>query len=274
MINALMCVCGKKFNPVSSSCKIALNMKQVTVIYRNGYLALKEATLSVPQGTIAGLLGVNGSGKSTLFKAIMGFLSPVRGAIQVFGLSPSQALKRHLVSYVPQSEEVDWSFPVLVENVVMMGRFGHMGMMRIPSQQDKIAVDRALERVGMTAFRKRQIGELSGGQRKRIFLARAIAQDGWFILLDEPFTGVDLKTEQQIMELLQGFRDEGRTMLVSTHNLASVPTFCDYTILLKGIVLACGPTQNVFTRQNIELAFEGSLQHFSGIEAVLFSQND
>lgn len=144
----------------------------------------------------------------------------------------------------------------------MMGRYGHMGFLRRPSATDRKMVDQALERVNMTAFRKRQIGELSGGQKKRVFLARALAQDGQVILLDEPFTGVDVKTEDQIIDLLRDLRAEGRVMLVSTHNLGSVPEFCDRTVLIKGTVLAHGPTETVFTPRNLERAFGGVLRHF------------
>ncbi|ODT11093.1 MAG: manganese/iron transporter ATP-binding protein, partial [Kaistia sp. SCN 65-12] len=173
-----------------------------------------------------------------------------------------EALRRNLIAYVPQAEEVDWTFPVLVEDVVMMGRYGHMGMMRIAKAADHEAVATALERVDMGAFRKRQIGELSGGQKKRVFLARALAQDSRVILLDEPFTGVDVKTEDQIIALLRELRAEGRVMLVSTHNLGSVPEFCDRTILIKGTVLAHGPTAETFTQENLQRAFGGVLRHF------------
>lgn len=232
-----------------------------TVTYRNGHTALRDATFDTPTGTITALVGVNGSGKSTLFKAIMGFVRLARGEIRILGLPVNTALKRHLVAYVPQSEEVDWNFPVLVEDVVMMGRQGRMGFLRRPRHQDHEAVEAALARVNMSEFRKRQIGELSGGQRKRIFLARALAQDSRVILLDEPFTGVDIKTEEQITSLLRELRDEGRVMLVSTHNLGSVPEFCDRTVLIKGTVLASGPTEDVFTRANLEQAFGGVLRH-------------
>ncbi|MEL4071207.1 manganese/iron ABC transporter ATP-binding protein [Ochrobactrum sp. GPK 3] len=233
-----------------------------TVTYRNGLTALRDASFRIPTGTIAALVGVNGSGKSTLFKAIMGFVRVARGSIRVLGMTVEEALRKNLVAYVPQSEEVDWNFPVLVEDVVMMGRYGHMGMMRIPKTADHEAVANALARVNMSEFRKRQIGELSGGQKKRVFLARALAQDGRVILLDEPFTGVDVKTEEQIITLLRELRDEGRVMLVSTHNLGSVPEFCDRTILIKGTVLAYGLTADTFTQKNLEMTFGGVLRHF------------
>lgn len=236
--------------------------RDVTVTYRNGHTALRGASFEIPTGTITALVGINGAGKSTLFKAIMGFVPAAKGEISVLGMPVSEALRQNIVAYVPQSEEVDWTFPVLVEDVVMMGRYGHMGFFRRPKPADHAAVTQALDRVNMAAFRHRQIGELSGGQRKRVFLARALAQEGQVILLDEPFTGVDVQTEDAIVALLQDLRDEGRVILVSTHNLGSVPEFCDRTILVKETVLAYGPTEETFTRENLELAFGGVLRHF------------
>ena len=238
-----------------------LSVEGVTVTYRNGHTALRDATFQIPTGTITALVGVNGSGKSTLFKAIMGFLRLAKGSISVLAAPAKEALRKNVIAYVPQNEEVDWSFPILVEDVVMMGRYGHMNFMRIPAARDRAAVTDALARVGMADSRKRQIGELSGGQKKRVFLARALAQDGRVILLDEPFTGVDVKTEDAIVQLLRDLRDEGRVMLVSTHNLGSVPEFCDRTVLLKQTVLAYGPTEQVFTQENLERAFGGVLRH-------------
>ncbi len=239
-----------------------IHARDVTVTYKNGHTALRNASFDIPTGTITALVGVNGAGKSTLFKAIMGFVPATKGEITILGHSVKGALKKNIVAYVPQAEEVDWSFPVLVEDVVMMGRYGHMGFLRIAKPTDQAAVTDALKRVGMIEFRKRQIGELSGGQRKRVFLARALAQEGKVILLDEPFTGVDVKTEDAIIELLRDLRNEGRVMLVATHNLGSVPEFCDRTVLVKGTVLADGPTKAVFTQANLEKAFGGVLRHF------------
>lgn len=234
----------------------------VSVRYRNGLVALDNATFAIPRGSIAALVGVNGAGKSTLFKAIMGFVPLARGEIGILGQPVRAALKAGTVAYVPQAEEVDWTFPVLVEDVVMMGRYGRMGFLRIPTAADRAAVTEALARVGMADYRHRQIGELSGGQRKRVFLARALAQDGRVILLDEPFTGVDVQTEEAIITLLSEMRAEGRVMLVSTHNLGSVPEFCDQVVLVKGTVLNYGPTETTFTRENLEAAFGGVLRHF------------
>ena len=243
--------------------QVGLMARDVTVSYRNGHTALWNASFEIPRGTVTALVGINGAGKSTLFKAIMGFVPAAQGEIRILGMTVKEALSKNLVAYVPQSEEVDWAFPVLVEDVVMMGRYGHMGFLRRPKAVDHEAVDQSLRRVNMQDFRHRQIGELSGGQRKRVFLARALAQDGQVILLDEPFTGVDVQTEDQIVALLRELRNEGRVMLVSTHNLGSVPEFCDRTVLVKGTVLSYGPTETTFTRENLEQAFGGVLRHFT-----------
>lgn len=251
-----------------------LSASGVTVTYRNGHTALWDASFEAPRGTITALVGVNGAGKSTLFKAIMGLVPAVSGDIRVLDHSVPEALKQNLVAYVPQSEEVDWDFPILVEDLVMMGRYGHMGFLRRPRSKDREAVEQALQRVGMQDHRTSQIGELSGGQRKRVFLARALAQDGQVILLDEPFNGVDAKTEEQITELLRELRDEGRVILVSTHNLGTVPEFCDRAVLVKGTVLGCGPTETTFTRENLERAFGGVLRHFTITAQTLHTDGD
>lgn len=262
-MNVPLNVLTKVFNaPASDDAGAGLIVRDATVTYRNGHTALRDASFKIPTGTITALVGVNGSGKSTLFKALMGFVRLAKGDIRILGLPVHQALKKNLVAYVPQSEDVDWNFPVLVEDVVMMGRYGHMGMMRRAKPVDYQAVSDALARVSMTDYRKRQIGELSGGQKKRVFLARALAQDSRVILLDEPFTGVDVKTEEAIIKLLRDLRDEGRVMLVSTHNLGSVPEFCDRTVLLNRTVLAYGETETIFTQTNLEKTFGGVLRHF------------
>ncbi|MDG1736731.1 MAG: manganese/iron ABC transporter ATP-binding protein [Paracoccaceae bacterium] len=259
---------------VSNSQAAGIKVENVTVTYRNGHTALRDASFEIPAGTVTALVGVNGAGKSTLFKAIMGFVPASRGKIALMGRTVKEALRDNMVAYVPQAEEVDWTFPVLVEHVVMMGRYGHMGFLRRPSAIDHAAVEQALQRVNMQDFRQRQIGELSGGQRKRVFLARALAQDGKVILLDEPFTGVDVKTEDQIINLLRELRDEGRVMLVSTHNLGSVPEFCDRTVLVKGTVLNYGPTETTFTPENLKEAFGGVLRHFTLGGADLHDDGD
>lgn len=234
-----------------------LNVTDLSVTYNNGKLALYNVSCYVPAGTITALVGPNGGGKSTLFKSIMGFIKPTTGNITIGGLSVVKAQKRQLIAYVPQADDVDWNFPVSVFDVVMMGRYGHMNFLRIPHLKDRRLVMESLARVGMTEFRHHQIGELSGGQKKRAFLARALAQEGKVILLDEPFTGVDVKTEKQIIDLLMQLRSEGHTILISTHDLASISTFCDRTILLNRTVLAQGTTEETFTEENLVMTFGG-----------------
>jgi manganese/iron transport system ATP-binding protein len=241
---------------------LTLEAADVSVTYPNGHTALRNASFRLEGGTICALVGVNGSGKSTLFKALMGFLTPTSGRVEINGRPVREAQKQSWVAYVPQAEEVDWSFPVSVHDVVMMGRYGYMNFLRLPRAADRAAVEESLRRVGLWEFRDRQIGELSGGQKKRVFVARALAQRGRVILLDEPFTGVDVGTEEAIVALLRELRAEGRLILVSTHNLGSVPEFCDQVVLINRTVLAFGPTAQVFTAENLIAAFGGALRHF------------
>ena len=239
-----------------------LDVEDVSVAYPNGHLALHDASFQLRGGTICALVGVNGSGKSTLFKSIMGFVTPRAGSVKINSLPIRTVLKQHLVAYVPQAEEVDWQFPVSVWDVAMMGRYGAMNFLRIPRAEDKAKVEESLRRVSMWEFKDRQIGELSGGQKKRVFLARALAQGGRVILLDEPFTGVDVNTEEAIIQLLRELREAGCIILVSTHNLGSVPEFCDQAVLINRTVLAYGPTSEVFTEQNLAATFGGVLRQF------------
>lgn len=244
-----------------SDTALHLNVDNISVTYSNGHTAIQNAEFQLRGGSICALLGVNGSGKSTLFKTIMGIIRPTQGQVTLDGLSVAKALKQNLIAYVPQSEEVDWNFPVLVRDVVMMGRYGKMSFLRIPSKEDKQQVAYALARVGLTELAQRQIGELSGGQKKRVFLARALVQQGRVMLLDEPFTGVDIKTENAIVELLRQLRDEGHLILVSTHNIASVPEFCDRVVLINKTVIANGPLETTFTAENLENTFDGALRN-------------
>lgn len=252
--------------------EIGIDIENVTVAY-HGKVALHSASLQLKAGTICGLVGMNGAGKSTLFKAIMGFVKPNTGRVLINGLPIRQVQKSNLVAYVPQSEEVDWNFPVNVYDVVMMGRYGYMNLLRIPRSIDKQAVRESLERVEMWQMRDRQIGELSGGQKKRTFFARALAQQAKVLLLDEPFAGVDIKTEKMMINLLMELRQTGHTILVSTHDLESITTFCDKVVLINRSILAYGNTSEVFTEENLSRTFGGSVGDFSSAKSRLTQVN-
>ncbi len=254
---------------------LTLDVQHLAVRYANGHQALQDASLSLQGGTICALAGTNGSGKSTLFKAILGFVRPQSGTVAINHLPVAAALRQQLVAYVPQAEEVDWQFPVSVADVVMMGRYGAMNTFRQPRAADRAAVDLSLRRLGLESYRHRQIGELSGGQKKRVFLARALAQGSRLLLLDEPFTGVDLQTEEAIIDLLRELRAAGAIVLVSTHNLGSIPHFCDQVALIKGTVLACGPTATTFTETNLQATFGAALrQSHSGPSPLHWLSDD
>lgn len=218
---------------------LAIDVSCVTVRYGDT-LALDNVDLQVAHGAVTGLIGMNGSGKSTLFRTIMGVTTPSAGSVRIDGEPPQLARASGAVAYVPQAEEVDWSFPVSVRDVVMMGRYGKQGILRRASRADRDAVDTALARVGLSDLASRQIGRLSGGQKKRTFVARAIAQDARVLLLDEPFAGVDKPSEAMITRVLIELAAEGRGVIVSTHDLAGLPDLARDVVLLRNRVLFHG----------------------------------
>ncbi|WP_278971902.1 metal ABC transporter ATP-binding protein [Mobiluncus mulieris] len=218
-------------------------------------VALTGATLAVSAGRICGLAGMNGSGKSTLFKSIMNSVPRLAGTVEVAGMDANVARKRGLIGYVAQSEEIDWDFPVSVNQVVMMGRYGFMGPLRRPRAADREAVNKALELVELADLRHRQIGALSGGQKKRVFIARAIAQGAPLMLLDEPFAGVDKYSEAAIVELLRRLAAQGTGLVVSTHDLASMGKLCDEAVLLYRRVVYHGDVDGALRPENLAKAF-------------------
>lgn len=218
-------------------------------------VALDDVSLSLTAGSIVGLLGMNGSGKSSLFGALMGTVRSATGTVTLFGGAPDAARRRGLVSYVPQAEAVDWDFPISVAEVVMTGRYGRLGITRRPRREDRDAVASALLRVGLSDLADRQIGQLSGGQRKRVFVARGIAQGADLMLLDEPFAGVDKGSEATIIALLRELRDEGCCILISTHDLAGVPELCDDVLLLRHRLLFRGTPAEALTPERLAHAF-------------------
>ncbi len=234
----------------------AIVLENVLVQYHH-VTALENASIKIPHGTFSGVIGMNGSGKSTLFKVIMGLLIPAHGSVSVCGRSARAAQKIGCVAYMPQHELIDWDFPVSVYDVVMMGRYGLQNIFRTPRAEDIQKADEALEKVGMRDHRDRQIGELSGGQKKRVFVARALAQCAEVLLLDEPFAGIDAKSERALTALLLELKKEGKTIVLSTHELTSLSEYCDYVALVKNTVIAYGPTEDVFTRELVSQTFDG-----------------
>lgn len=232
----------------------AIAVEDVTVHYGE-VLALDSASLSLEHSRICGLVGMNGSGKSTLFKVIMGMVKPDSGRVLINGQPPVKMRKDAGIGYVPQSEDVDWAFPLSVRDVVMMGRYGHLGFTRRPRKADRDAVEYALERVELSEYADRQIGQLSGGQKKRAFVARGIAQGATMMLLDEPFAGVDKRSEATITRLLRELADNGATILISTHDLHALPQLCDEAVLLMRKVLMHGSPDTVLQPENLAMAF-------------------
>ena len=237
---------------------IGLDVKNITVTYKNGHTAIHDTSFSLPRGTITALVGVNGSGKSTLFKSIMGFVSLAAGSVEILGLPVKKALRSNQVAYVPQSEEIDWNFPVLVEDVVMMGRYGHMNIFRHAKPKDHQMVEMALSRVGMESFRGRQIGELSGGQKKRVFLARALAQESQIVLLDEPLAALDPLVIQDIQKYILKIQASGTAVMVTDHNVKNLFDITDRSYVLgEHTVIAEGTSREL-------LKSSKAIEHYFG----------
>jgi len=218
---------------------------------------LESITFDLPAGTLVGLAGPNGSGKSTLLKTLLGLLKPWRGQIEIFG-HPINGMRQR-VGYAPQAELVDWDFPATVADVVMMGRFGRIGLLRRPGSSDRAAVRQALEQVALSDLAGRQIGELSGGQQRRMLIARALAQEADLLLLDEPMGGLDAVTQHQLLTLFEDLRNAGKTLLVATHDLSCVAACFDLALLLNQRLVAYGPPAEVFKPETLNVAFAGHL---------------
>jgi len=239
---------------------IAISLKNVSVSYGDK-VALRDTSIEIPYHTFTGVIGMNGAGKSTLFKVIMGLVTPQTGKVLVCGDDTRTAQKHGHVAYVPQTEQVDWDFPISVYEVVMMGRIGTQNIFKTATKVDDEFVTSALKQVRMIDFKDRQIGELSGGQKKRVFVARALAQGADILLLDEPFAGLDATSEHSLIELLISLKDRGKTVILATHDLLSLPDTCDQVALIKYTVVAHGPTKEVFTKELVSQTFDGLLHH-------------
>lgn len=225
-----------------------------------------DINLEIPKGTIAGIVGPNGAGKSTLIKAIMGLVPVCQGKVSIFGKPFKKALKH--VGYMPQRENIDWDFPVTVHDVVMMGRYQKLGLFKSPTKEDHDFVNACLGKVELLPYKDRQISNLSGGQQQRVFLARALAQESDLYFMDEPFAGVDAKTEKAIMTVLQELRDKGKSLIVIHHDLATVRDHFDYLVLINHQIIAAGPTEKIFTIENLEKTYQGNLHIFRERELI------
>jgi len=236
---------------------LAVQVTDLTVAYHERPV-LWDIDLEVPAGKLMAVLGPNGAGKTTLIKAILGLVPTAAGDVRVHGRPYAES--RRLVGYVPQRGSVDWDFPTTVLDVVMMGRYGALKWFRRPGRPEREMALAALEKVGMADFRDRQISQLSGGQQQRVFLARALVQDARVYFMDEPFQGVDARTERAIIDLLKELREAGRTVLVVHHDLQTVSEYFDWVLLLNVRRIACGPVADTFNDENLRLAYGGRVE--------------
>ncbi|HEX2168101.1 MAG TPA: metal ABC transporter ATP-binding protein [Longimicrobiales bacterium] len=232
----------------------AIEVNDLTVAYREQPV-LWDIDLTVPAGVLMAIVGPNGAGKTTLIKAMLGLLKPAAGQVLIHGKPYDE--QRRLIAYVPQRGSVDWDFPTSVLDVVQMGRYGALGWLRRVGRRERDLSMEALEKVGMADFAHRQISQLSGGQQQRVFLARALVQDARVYLMDEPFQGVDAKTERAIVTVLQALREAGDTVVVVHHALQTVPEYFDWVTLLNVRKIAAGPVDDVFTQENLRVTYGG-----------------
>jgi manganese/zinc/iron transport system ATP- binding protein len=236
--------------------KTPIAVEDLTVAYRDEPV-LWDVDVSVPEGTLMAIVGPNGAGKSTLIKTVLGLMAPSAGRVLIYGKPYAQ--QRHLVAYVPQRGSVDWDFPTSALDVVMMGRYGHLGWIKRPGSSDRSLALDALRKVGMEEFASRQISQLSGGQQQRVFLARALVQNAQIYLMDEPFQGVDATTEKAIIDVLRELKANGRTVVVVHHDLETVPEYFDHVLLLNVRAIASGAVETTFTPENLRLAYGGRM---------------
>lgn len=225
-----------------------IDIKGLSVSYDRKRV-LSNVFMKIDAGHIYGVIGPNGAGKSTLFKSILNIIKSNSGSIRVFGQEVEKVRKR--MAYVPQKDEVDWNFPATVKDIVLMGRYPHKKLLQRLNREDHLLALNAMEKLGIADLQNRQIGALSGGQQQRVFIARAICQGADLFFLDEPFVGVDMTTEHKIIEILKEFAQEGKTILVVHHDLATADEYFDKVIMLNQVLIAYGDTADTFTRENI-----------------------
>ena len=240
-------------NPLPKN-NYAVNVTDLTVAYQDKPV-LWDIDLHVPSGVLLAIVGPNGAGKSTLVRTILGLIKPAAGQVKIHDAPYST--QRHLIGYVPQRNSVDWDFPTRALDVVLMGRYGHLGWIRRPVKADRELAMDCLEKVGMADFAQRQINQLSGGQQQRVFIARALIQDAQTYFMDEPFAGVDAATEKAIISLLQELRSKGKTVIVVHHDLQTLEDYFDWVMLLNVRRIAVGPVKDVLTQENLHRTYGG-----------------
>ncbi|WP_010195219.1 metal ABC transporter ATP-binding protein [Bacillus sp. m3-13] len=243
-----------------------VKIENLTVAYHRKPV-LKEISFSVPEGKLIGIIGPNGAGKSTLIKAALELIPKASGTISIYGKSYKS--QRKLIGYVPQRGSVDWDFPTNALDVVLMGRYGHIGWLKRPNKKDVEFAFECLDKVGMKEYATRQISQLSGGQQQRVFLARALAQDASVYFMDEPFVGVDAATEKAIITILNELKAQGKTVLVVHHDLQTVKEYFDWVLLLNLRKIAIGPTEEVFTMDNLQKTYGGRLAFLDQNHAIV-----
>lgn len=244
----------------------ALKVENLTIAYHKKPV-VEDVTFEVPEGNLIGIIGPNGAGKSTLIKGILELVPRLAGKVTINGASYKSMRKS--IGYVPQRESVDWDFPTNALDVVMMGRYGHLGWLKRPGKEERLKAMECLEKVGMVEYANRQISQLSGGQQQRIFLARALAQEADIYFMDEPFVGVDAATEKAIIQLLTELKEKGKTVLVVHHDLSTVKEYFDWTMLLNKKVMKIGPTEEVFIPEYLQETYGGRLAILSDTESGL-----
>lgn len=227
--------------PVLEAYQLTVNYEKTAVLW--------DLNFSIPQGSMVGIIGPNGAGKSTLLKAAMELICPISGSVSFFGSPLSKV--REKVAYVPQRASVDWDFPITAFDLVLMGCYHRLGVLKWIRKKEKQAAEECLRQVGMQGFKERQIGHLSGGQQQRLFIARALLQKADVYLMDEPFTGVDMATENALISLFSSLKGEGKTVICVHHDLATVEKYFDWVVLLNTCLIAAGPTKEVFNQQNL-----------------------
>lgn len=241
---------------MQSNDDVIILVKNLIVAYEEKPV-LWDIDLEIKKGILMAIVGPNGAGKSTLIKAMLNLIKPVTGEVKFYGKKYSK--NRNKIAYVPQRESVDWDFPTTVFDVVEMGRYGKVGWLKRVTKEDKLKVKEALEKVEMSEFENRQISQLSGGQQQRVFLARALVQDADIYFMDEPFQGVDNKTEKSIVRILKKLRDEGKTVIAVHHDLQTVKEYFDYVTFINVSMVKSGKVEEIFTEKNIEKTYNKNL---------------